>query len=86
MSVYLCAHFWIIVLLHQDLLDITTMPRPPDEVLTEILKFAYEKVSKINFQEYEQFVNDIVVKLKEYKENQEQMTASSIKAILVTKD
>jgi len=67
---YLCVPFWIIALLYQELFDITTMPHPPDEVLTEISNFAYEKVSKINFQEYERFVNDIVVKLKEYKENQ----------------
>jgi len=61
------------------------MPRPPDEVLTEILNFAYEQVSKINFQEYERFVNDIVFKLKVYKENQQQMTASSTTAIPVRK-
>jgi len=46
---YLCAPFWILALLHQDLSDIITMPRLPDEFLKEILDFAYEKVSKINF-------------------------------------
>jgi len=62
------------------------MPRSPDEVLTEISNFAYDKVSKINFQEYERFVDDIVFKLKEYKENLEQMTASCTTAVSVRKN